>query len=140
MGRKILAFGGSSSRHSINKKLAIYVDGLFNQAAVDVIDFILLSLAEQNGAYSAAFKNIFDWNSRIPERKFFGGKKIFLLSTSPGARGGASVMEIAAQHFPFDGGQIVGTFSLLKFRQNFQEGLGVTNENLKNNFKRRFKK
>jgi chromate reductase, NAD(P)H dehydrogenase (quinone) len=38
MSRKILAFGGSSRRHSIYKKLAVHATDLFNDATVDVID------------------------------------------------------------------------------------------------------
>ena len=33
-------------------------------------DFILISFAEHNGAYSTAFKNIFDWMSRINGKTF----------------------------------------------------------------------
>ena len=163
MGRKILAFGASSSRHSINKKLAVYTAGLFKDATVEVIDLndyelpvfsvdkeahmpelvfafakkidecdlIVMSLAEHNGSYSAAFKNIFDWTSRLPERKVFADKKMFLLATSPGARGGATVLETAVKRFPFNGGVVVSSFSLPSFHQNFNDELGITNEELK---------
>ena len=36
-------------------------------------DFIVISLAEHNGSYTAFFKNLFDWLSRI-ELKFFNEK------------------------------------------------------------------
>ena len=35
---KLLAFAGSSSRHSINKKLATYAAGLFENAEVELLD------------------------------------------------------------------------------------------------------
>ncbi|MDF2447993.1 MAG: azr 1 [Bacteroidota bacterium] len=35
---KILAFAGSNSKQSINKKLAVYAAGLYSEAKVDVID------------------------------------------------------------------------------------------------------
>ncbi|MBC7755032.1 MAG: NAD(P)H-dependent oxidoreductase [Moraxellaceae bacterium] len=38
MDRKILAFGASNSRQSINKKLAVHAAGLFTNATVEVID------------------------------------------------------------------------------------------------------
>jgi len=57
-------------------------------------DGIVISFAEHNGAYSAAFKNVFDWVSRI-ESDVWGNKALFLLATSPGARGGQTVLEIA---------------------------------------------
>lgn len=155
---KILAFGASPSKHSINRRLAKFVSGLFENAQVtlldlndfempifsvdrehpireealrmakliDETDLIVLSLAENNGNFSAAFKNIYDWVSRIPNRKVFNGKKVLLLSTSPGGRGGSSVMEIALKRFPFDGAVIVGFMSLPSFNQNFGEE-GITN-------------
>jgi len=85
-------------------------------------DLVLLSLAEHNGAYTAAFKSLFDWVSRIPERKVFDNKPLLLMATSPGARGGASVLEIAAARFPRDGAQLLGVFSLPAFYDNFKAG------------------
>ena len=57
-------------------------------------DGIVLSLAEHNGAYSTAFKNAFDWMSRI-DGKLWSDVPMFLMATSPGGRGGATVLEIA---------------------------------------------
>ncbi|MFI0428990.1 NADPH-dependent FMN reductase [Mariniflexile sp. HMF6888] len=84
-------------------------------------DGIIVSLAEHNGAYSTAFKNIFDWMSRI-DGKLWNNKPMLLMATSPGARGGASVLEIAKSRFPFMGGNIVSEFSLPSFGENFKEG------------------
>jgi chromate reductase, NAD(P)H dehydrogenase (quinone) len=93
---------------------------------ISASDLIVLSLAEHNGSYSAAFKNIYDWLSRIPTRKVFDGRKLFLLATSPGARGGLGVLETANSRFPRDGAEILETFSLPSFYENF-----VPNDNLK---------
>ena len=60
-------------------------------------DGIVLSLAEHNGAYSAAFKNIFDWMSRI-DNNLWSNKPMLLMATSPGGRGGLSVLEIAKEN------------------------------------------
>lgn len=89
---------------------------------IDASDLLLISFAEHNGAYAAAFKNAFDWLSRIPNRKTWGEKNMFLMATSPGARGGSSVLEMATQRFPFNGGNVVGSFSLPSFGENFKEG------------------
>ncbi len=83
-------------------------------------DGIILSLAEHNGAYSTAFKNIFDWMSRI-DGKLWSNKPMLLMATSPGARGGATVLEIAKGRFPYMGGNIVATFSLPNFNDSFSE-------------------
>ncbi|WKD84706.1 2-hydroxy-1,4-benzoquinone reductase [Polaribacter huanghezhanensis] len=82
-------------------------------------DGFVVSLAEHNGSYSAAFKNIFDWVSRI-DRKVFKEKPVLLLATSPGARGGKSVLETAATTFPRMGANIVSTFSLPNFYDHFK--------------------
>jgi NAD(P)H-dependent FMN reductase len=162
--KKIIAFGGSSSKISINKQLAIYVANLFPNVTVEVLDLndyempvfsvdkekedgihhlaqafydkigtadlIVLSLAEHNGAYSSAFKNTLDWASRI-NNKTFQQKPMVLLATSPGARGGATVLEIATKRFPFQGADLKGSFSLPTFYENFDAVNGIINPELK---------
>ena len=59
--------------------------------------------------------------SRI-DGKLWSEKPMLLMATSPGARGGASVLEIAKGRFPLMGGNIVESFSLPSFGDNFQEG------------------
>ncbi|RTY82408.1 NADPH-dependent oxidoreductase [Flavobacterium sp. LS1P28] len=149
---KIIAFGASPSKNSINKKLATYAANLFENAVVEVLDLndfqmpiftvdiekeigqhelaksflakittadiLVVSMAENNGNYSAAFKNVFDWCTRI-NAKVFQEKRMLLMATSPGARGGASVLGIANNAFPFYGGNIKATFSLPSFETNF---------------------
>jgi len=83
-------------------------------------DGIVLSLAEHNGAYATVFKNIFDWMSRI-DGKLWNDKPMLLMATSPGGRGGATVLEIAKGRFPYMGGNIVADFSLPFFGKNFSE-------------------
>jgi chromate reductase len=163
--KKIIAFGASSSKASINKQLATFAANQFQNATVEVLDLndfempiysvdkekdngipklaqdfyaklgtadaIVISFAEHNGAYSTAFKNIFDWASRI-NGKTFQEKPTLLLSTSPGPRGGSSVLEIAKNRFPFQGAVVKGSFSLPSFNDNFDAEKGITNEDLKN--------
>lgn len=153
---KVVAFAGSTSSKSINKKLVTYASSLFHSDEVNVLDMndyevpiysydreeksgvpekiielasildnanlILLSLAEHNGSYSSAFKNTYDWLSRIPNRKAFGNTPVFLMATSPGGRGGAGVLEAAKGRIPRDGSEILDTFSLPNFYDNFGSG------------------
>ena len=161
---KIIAFAGSPSKKSINKKLATYAAGLFENAQVEVLDLndyemplfsvdveatmgqhplakaflekissadiLLVSLAENNGNYSAAFKNTVDWCSRISP-KIFQDKPMLLMATSPGARGGASVLEIATNNFPRFTADIKAVFSLPSFNDNFDvEKMKISNEEL----------
>ncbi len=88
---------------------------------------IILSLAENNGAYSAVFKNLFDWLSRA-EQKNWLGKPMLLMATSPGARGGQSVLQMAVDRFPRHDANIVGKFSLPSFNDNFSDGKIINNE------------
>lgn len=89
-------------------------------AIIEAADGIVLSLAEHNGSYSVAFKNALDWITRI-NVKLWKDKPMLLLSTSPGARGGASVLEAAKGTFPHLGGNIIADFSLPSFYDNFSE-------------------
>lgn len=100
------------------------LDQLFNSA-----DGFIVSLAEHNGSYSAVFKNTIDWLSRI-NMKIWKEKPMFLMATSPGGRGGATVLEAAKNYFPFMGAQIIDTFSLPSFYDNFQD-CEIINENFK---------
>ena len=93
-------------------------------------DGILVSFAEHNGSYSAAFKNIMDWISRI-EKSLWLGKPMLLLATSPGGRGGQSVLGQAVNSYPHQGGNVVASFSLPSFGSNFSGEEGITNAELK---------
>ena len=93
---------------------------------IEECDTIICSLAEHNRSYSAAFKNIFDWASRI-NVKVFQDKPMLLMSTSPGGFGGGNVMNTAKTFFPQFGADIKETFSLSKFYENFDLESGVIN-------------
>lgn len=90
-------------------------------ARVGAVDALIISFAEHNGNYTAAFKNLFDWCSRVG-RDVWQGKKMLLLSTSPGGRGGQSVMEIASAAAPRFGGEVVGQLSVPSFYEAFADG------------------
>ncbi|MFD1015142.1 NADPH-dependent FMN reductase [Winogradskyella rapida] len=101
-------------------------EGIPQNAAIflDLIkksDGIILSLAENNGAYSAVFKNLFDWLSVIESKNWFN-KPMLLMATSPGGRGGQSVLQIALDRFPRHDANIVGSFSLPSFSTHFKDG------------------
>ncbi|MBX9887151.1 MAG: NAD(P)H-dependent oxidoreductase [Flavobacteriaceae bacterium] len=98
-------------------------------------DLLVVSMSEHNGNYSAAFKNVFDWCTRI-NGKVFQEKPMLLLATSPGARGGASVLEIAKNAFPRYGALVKATFSLPSFDENFDVKKGqISNTELDNDLR-----
>lgn len=90
-------------------------------AKVDQADVLLVSLGEYNGTYSTAFKNVFDWVSRIKERSVWQNIPMLLMATSPGGRGGLGVLEAATVRFPLHGGNIIDTFSLPFFHDAFDK-------------------
>lgn len=81
-------------------------------------DRLIISFAEHNGNYSAAYKNLFDWCTRI-EAKVFQNKPTLLLATSPGGRGAASVLGIAESALPRFGCDIRASLSVPNFSDNF---------------------
>jgi len=152
--KKVIALGGSNSKNSINKRLAIYAANKVDNSdviALDLNDFdlpiygidletdrgipaeaqrlidiianadgLVISLAEHNGSYSVAFKNAFDWMSRI-DKEVWKNKPMLIMATSPGGRGGAGVLANAKSSFPHLGGNIIADFSLPSFHKNFSE-------------------
>jgi len=100
---------------------------------IDNADLLVISLAEHNGSYSTAFKNIYDWLSVMSKRKPLGNKKLVLMASSPGERGGKTVLDAAISRFSRDGNEIVKTFSFPSFHENFKNG-EIVNDELKNRF------
>lgn len=91
------------------------------QAFLDKIhasDALIISFAEHNGCYSAAYKNLYDWVSRI-QAKVYQDKRMLLLATSPGGRGGQAVLELALSQIPRFGGEIRASLSVPMFMDNF---------------------
>mgnify|MGYP000023232065 CR=1 FL=1 len=167
--KKILAFGASSSRNSINKKLATYAASQIENVDVTILDLndfemplfsvdkekngmpeqanifknhlreadgIIISFAEHNGSYAAVYKNLVDWTSRIKsENKIWEGKHMFLMASSPGGRGGKTVLGAALGSYNHQGGNIVANFSLPRFNDNFSVEEGITDSELAASFK-----
>lgn len=78
---------------------------------IGTADALLISYAEHNGSVTAAWKNIFDWMSRI-EMKLFQNKPMMILSASPGPRAGAGVLGNQEMLIPHFGGQIVAKLGI----------------------------
>ncbi|MCB2067405.1 MAG: NAD(P)H-dependent oxidoreductase [Erythrobacter sp.] len=93
-------------------------------ARVGEADMLLISFAEHNGLYSAAFKNLFDWCSRIG-RNVWQNKPMVLLATSHGPGGAARVLKLAEEAFPIFGGEVRGTLSVPLFGEAFDSDAGV---------------
>ena len=94
-------------------------------------DAIIVSYAEHNGSYSAAYKNLFDWASRI-NTKVFQNTPMLILAASPGPGGAANVLSLATSSAPHFAGDVRGSISLPSFHQNFDmEANEVTNPDIR---------
>ncbi len=161
---KVLVFGASNSKNSLNRNFATWAAGQLEGVALEIVDLndyempiysidrekesgipplaqdfkakieeagaILISLAEHNGNYTVAFKNVHDWVSRI-NTNIWMDKSVLLLATSPGKSGARSVLGFAEKSFPFMGGKVIGTFSLPQYHQNFKPEEGILDEERK---------
>ncbi len=149
---KIIAFGASTSKNSINKILASFTSSLAKNCTYEVLDLndyplplysesfeqnngfpkeiynfledikkgdaLVISIAEHNGNYTSAFKNLIDWCSRV-QRDFLENKQIVLLSTSPGPGGAKVALSLAKSSMKFFSGNVVADLSVPSFYENF---------------------
>ena len=81
-------------------------------------DAVLISFAEHNGHYTAAYKNVFDWASRINKR-VYQGKPTVMLATAPGPGGGRNVLEAAVTSGRFFGNDVLASLAIPHFHDNF---------------------
>tara|TARA_R110001583_G_scaffold2536_5_gene18266 strand:+ start:34519 stop:35040 length:522 start_codon:yes stop_codon:yes gene_type:complete len=96
-------------------------------------DVIVISFAEHNGSYTAAYKNLFDWTSRI-DQKLFQNKPVIMLATSPGPGGAGSVLSAAQSSAPYFAADVKGAISVPSFYENFDVESGqLTNKDLVDN-------
>jgi chromate reductase len=85
---------------------------------ISAANALMISFAEHNGSYTAAYKNLFDWTSRI-DAKVYQGKQAVLFATSPGPGGAGSVLAAAKGSAPYFGMEVKGDLSIGKFYDEF---------------------
>ncbi|WP_372880597.1 NADPH-dependent FMN reductase [Psychromonas sp.] len=96
-------------------------------------DAIVISFAEHNGSYTAAYKNLFDWTSRI-NMQVFQNKPVIMLATSPGPSGAGTVLAAAQGSAPYFAADVKGAISVPSFYDNFDVESGqLTNKELADN-------
>lgn len=92
---------------------------------------IFISTNEHNSHLSAFLKNILDWLSRI-DVKFLQRKKVFILSTSAGKRGGLGANETMQHLVKRFGCEIYDWAVFPSFNENFdKENQRILNEDLR---------
>jgi chromate reductase len=85
---------------------------------ISAANALMISFAEHNGSYTVAYKNLFDWTSRI-DAKVYQGKQAVLFATSPGPGGAGSVLAAAKGSAPYFGMEVKGDLSIGKFYDEF---------------------
>lgn len=93
---------------------------LYLKERIDSFEHIFIAANEHNQNLSAFFKNVLDWLSRI-ELKFLQNKKIFILSTSDGQRGGLSANENLQKLVHRFGCEIYESYAFASFSVNFDK-------------------
>jgi len=95
---------------------------------INSFEHIFITTNEHNGNLSAFFKNIIDWLSR-DDKSFLQGKKIFILSTSNGKRGGLGANESLQKMIERFGCEVYESYAFSSFSENFnKETQQITNK------------
>lgn len=94
---------------------------------INAFEHIFITTNEHNGNLSAFFKNIVDWLSRA-DKSFLEGKKVFILSTSNGKRGGLGANESLQKMIERFGCKVHESYAFSSFSENFnKETQQITN-------------
>ncbi len=111
--------------YSMDREMAGGIPDLAKQfrAKIAAADALLISFAEHNGHYTAAYKNIFDWASRL-EGKVYADRPMVAMAASPGPGGAASVLAAAKTSAPYFGSDIKGSLSVPNFSAAFDDDAG----------------
>lgn len=105
-------------------------DGILQEARtffdeIGAADAVLVSFAEHNGSVTAAWKNIFDWMSRI-DMEIRHNKPVAMLAATPGPRADADVLGGQEHMAPFFGADLRGVQGI----GNWAEAWGKANRTL----------
>lgn len=93
-------------------------------SAVGAADGLVISFAEHNGFYTAAYKNLFDWTSRI-DMRVYQDKPTVMFATSPGGGGAGNALRTAVGSAPFFGNDVRASLSIPRFHEHFDTETGT---------------
>ena len=78
------------------------------RAAVAEADGVVFAAPEYNGSYSALTKNTIDWLTRPMRQGALMGKKVMVISVTPGPGGGQRIAKTLSEVLPLFGNELVG--------------------------------
>jgi len=103
---------------------------------IGTVDGLVIGFAEHNGSYTAAYKNLYDWTSRI-DMKVYQDRAMLLLAASPGPGGAGTVLAAAKTSAPHFGGRVLADMSVGSVYQHFDVAAGTfTNPELQEQLQR----
>ena len=103
--------------------------------AIGEADAVVVSFAEHNGFYTSAYKNLFDWASRI-DMRVYQDKPVVFFAASPGPSGAGNVLQTAVMSGQFFGYDVKASLSIPSFYDNVDPELGtITNADVDAEFK-----
>lgn len=88
------------------------------RARIAAADALIISFAEYNGTYTSAWKNIYDWMSRL-DGKVYADKPTLALAATPGPRAGAGVLASVEGSAPFFGMDLKGVVGIGSWGEAF---------------------
>lgn len=92
----------------------------------------IVTTNEHNSGLSSFFKNILDWLSRY-DKTLFTDKKVVVMSTSNGKRGGMSANDFLSDFLSRRGATVISKVIFPSYSENFnEETQEITNQDLKN--------
>ena len=86
-------------------------------------DALMFSFAEHNGSFTAGWKNLHDWMSRI-EMEIYQDKPVVMFGATPGGRAAAGVLGSATTSAPFFGANLVASLGVGSFFDTFDSEAG----------------
>ncbi|MFZ9157910.1 MAG: NADPH-dependent FMN reductase [Ilumatobacteraceae bacterium] len=100
------------------------------RAAVAEADGIIFAAPEYNGSYSALTKNTIDWLTRPMGVGALRGKKIMVISVTPGPGGGRKITSILSELLPLFGNEVVATVNAAAIHEKIDANDSITDGEL----------
>lgn len=100
------------------------------RAAVAEADGIIFAAPEYNYSYSALTKNTIDWITRPMGAGALRGKKVMVISVTPGPGAGRKVAATIAEILPFLGNEVISVVNAAAIHEKMDANGRITDDDL----------
>lgn len=100
------------------------------RAAVAEADGIIFAAPEYNYSYSALTKNTIDWITRPMGAGALRGKKVMVISVTPGPGAGRKVTSTIAEILPFLGNEVISVVNAAAIHEKMDANGRITDDDL----------